>query len=247
MLLSHKIRDWRLGLLLAVLAVGIAPIAAEDAKPHAAITPAPRDEKWMVRHEAINKAAQAGPIELVFLGDSITQGWNNNEVWKKYYGHRKPLNAGIGGDRTQHVLWRLDNGNIDGLQPKLVVMMIGTNNSRDNSAAEITDGVTAIVKKLGEKLPETKVLVLAVFPRGEKAENNPQRDKLKEVNQAIAKLADDKRVYFLDIGPKFLKDDGSLGKDIMPDFLHLSPAGYQIWAESIEPQVSKLLGDDPVK
>lgn len=233
---------------LGLWAVLLVPVSrGEDAKTHAAVTPAPRDDKWLVRHEAINAKAKAGPVDLLFLGDSITQGWNDNAVWKKYYGHRKPLNAGIGGDRTQHVLWRLDHGNIDGLQPKLAVLMIGTNNSGANTAAEIADGITAIVQKLGEKLPETKVLILAVFPRGEKAENNVHREKLGEVNAAAAKLADDKRVFFLDIGPKFLQADGSLSKDIMPDFLHLSPAGYQIWAESIEPKVAELLGDEAVK
>jgi beta-glucosidase len=121
--------------------------------------------------------------------------------------------------------------------------MIGTNNSNgnDNTAEEIGAGITAIVTKLREKLPNTKVLVLAVFPRG--AAPNPQREKNAKASEIAAKLADDKMVYYLDIGPKFLAADGTLSKDIMPDLLHLSPKGYDIWAEAIEPKVTELMGE----
>ncbi|MBX3413803.1 MAG: GDSL family lipase [Pirellulales bacterium] len=195
----------------------------------------------MVRHEAINKRTQEGNIDLVFLGDSITQGWNNNAVWQKYFAPRNAANMGIGGDRTQHVLWRLDHGNIDGIQPKLAVVMIGTNNSNrtDNTAEEIADGIKAIVAKLREKLPETKVLLLAIFPRGEKP--NPQREKNAQASQLASEVADDKMVFYLDIGPKFLTEDGTLTKEIMPDYLHLSPQGYEIWAEAIDAKVAELM------
>ena len=115
------------------------------------------------------------------------------------------MNLGIGGDRTQHVLWRLDNGNIEGIKPKVAVLMIGTNNSNgnDNTAEEIADGIKAIVEKLREELPETKVLLLAVFPRGEKP--NPQREKNAKASEMASKLADGKKVHYLDIGPKFLE------------------------------------------
>ena len=153
------------------------------------------------------------------------------------------MNLGIGGDRTQHVLWRLDNGNIEGISPKLAVLMIGTNNSNgtDNTAEEIGVGIQAIVKKLREKLPTTKVLILAVFPRGEKP--NPQREKNAKASEIASKLADNESIFFLDIGPKFLTADGTLTKEIMPDFLHLTPKGYEIWAEAIEPSVVKLMGE----
>jgi len=220
---------------------------AEDQKLHSAITPVPREGGWINRHEAINARAKQGDVDLIFLGDSITQGWNNNEVWKKYYGHRKAMNAGIGGDRTQHVLWRLDHGNIDGLNPKLVVLMIGTNNSNrmDNTAEEIGDGIKAIVAKLRAKLPETKVLVLAIFPRGEKP--NPQREKNAKASELASQVADGKMVHYLDIGKEFLDDEGTLSREIMPDLLHLSPKGYEIWAKSIEPKVAELLGDKKVE
>ena len=216
-------------------------VSTLHAADHSAVTPAPRDGNWMSRHEAINKRTKEGNIDLVFLGDSITQGWNDNAVWKKHFAPRHAANMGIGGDRTQHVLWRLDHGNIDGIEPKLAVLMIGTNNSNgtDNTAEEIGDGIKAIVAKLREKLPETKVLVLAIFPRGEKP--NPQREKNAKASQLASEVADDKMVFFLDIGPKFLAEDGTLSKEIMPDYLHLSEKGYEIWAEAIDAKVDELM------
>lgn len=230
-----------------VFAPGVAPVFAADPPAHDAVTPVPReDEWWKERQELINSRTKE-QVDLLFLGDSITQGWENDgkEVWEKYYAPRHAMNAGIGGDRTQHVLWRLDNGNLEGIKPKAAVLMIGTNNSNgeDNTATEIADGVKAIVTKLREKLPETKVLVLAIFPRGDKP--NPQRDKIAEVNKQVAAWEgiDGKNVIYLDFGDKFLDKDGNLPPEIMPDFLHLSPKGYEIWAETIEPQVATLLGE----
>jgi lysophospholipase L1-like esterase len=199
------------------------------------------------RHQMINGRAEAlkGAVDLLFLGDSITQGWEGKEpslIWDKYFLPRRPLNAGISGDRTQHILWRLDNGNINGINPKLVVLMIGTNNSGVNSSEEIAAGITAIVEKLRKKLPESKVLVLGIFPRGADKENK-QRKVNEGANAIVSKLADDKHVFYLDIGPKFLEADGTLSKEIMPDLLHLSPKGYQIWAESIDGKVAELLGE----
>lgn len=214
-----------------------------QAADHAAITPVPRDGNWMQRHEAINRRTREGNIDLVFLGDSITQGWGNNETWKRYFAPRNAANMGIGGDRTQHVLWRLDHGNVEGIKPKLVVLMIGTNNSNgdDNTAEEIGDGIKAIVAKLREKLPETKVLVLGIFPRGEKP--NPQRDKNAKASQLASEAADDKMVFYLDIGQQFLTADDTLTKKIMPDYLHLSPQGYEIWAKAINDKVTELMAE----
>jgi beta-glucosidase len=236
--MMHLTKCWFL--VAIVLGLGISRHASAE---NTATTPAPRDGNWMKLHNSFNERAKQGDVELIFLGDSITQGWNNNDVWKKHYGPRKAFNIGIGGDRTQHVLWRLDHGNVDGLKPKLVVLMIGTNNSNgeDNTAEEIGDGIKAIVGKLREKLPESKILLLAIFPRGK--EPNPQREKNAKASEIASKLADDKHVFYLDIGPKFLDDKGNLPKEIMPDYLHLSPQGYQIWAEAIEPKVAELLGE----
>jgi lysophospholipase L1-like esterase len=219
---------------------------------HSASEAAPRtDDGWKRRQEVLNtRAKEAGAkAQVIFIGDSITQGWEGEgkEVWAKYYAHRNAVNLGIGGDRTQHVLWRLDNGNLEGLRPKAAVVMIGTNNSNgeDNSVEQIADGVGAIVKRLREKLPETKVLLVAIFPRSENP--SPQRGKVLMVNQVIHKLADGKDVFWADFGHRFVNREGSIPRDLMPDYLHLSPKAYAIWASAIEDRLSKLLGDEPVK
>jgi lysophospholipase L1-like esterase len=218
--------------------------AIADDKQPVTVVPAPRDGDWLKRHEQINARAKQGDVALIFLGDSITQGWNDNAVWQKYYGSRKAMNAGIGGDQTQHVLWRLDNGNIDGISPKLAVIMIGTNNSGSNTSEDIAAGIKAIVAKLRTKLPHTKILLLGVFPRGDKPDNR-QRQVNIGANALAKSVADGKNVFYLDISDRFLEPDGTLSKDIMPDYLHLSEKGYDIWAKSIEPKVAELLGDSP--
>lgn len=217
---------------------------AGAAQDHDAVTPVPREGGWMKRHESFNERVAKGNVDLIFIGDSITQGWENagKDVWAKHYAPRNAVNLGIGGDRTQHVLWRLDHGNIDGISPKLAVLMIGTNNSNSNTPEQIADGVTAIVRKLRDKLPNTKILILAIFPRG--ADNSdPKRQVNSKANEIIARLADGKMVEYLDIGPKFLAEDGTLSKDVMPDLLHLNAASYQIWADSIEAHVKRMMGE----
>jgi lysophospholipase L1-like esterase len=239
-------------LLLAMLFVGLvvntalSTVRAEDDKP-ATVVPMPRDGGWIQRHEQFNNRAKQGDVDLIFLGDSITQGWEGKdaqEVWQKYYGDRKAMNAGIGGDRTQHVLWRLENGNIAGIKPKLAVIMIGTNNAGGDTSEDIALGIKAIVAKLREKLPETKILLLGIFPRGPSLEDKA-RIVTAKANYLAKSVADDKNVFYLDIGPKFVESDGTISKEIMPDLLHLSPKGYEIWAKSIEPAVWELLGDKP--
>lgn len=192
-------------------------------------------------HEGFVKIAQEGTAEVVFLGDSITAGWGRNkEIWDKAFGAYKPANFGIGGDRTQHVLWRITNGELDGIKPKAVVLMIGTNNTGSDSPESIAQGITKIVSTIQSKQPQAKILLLAVFPRGEKPTANPGRDKIKIVNSIISKLDDGKKIHYLDIGGKFLQPDETISKDIMHDFLHLTPAGYQIWADSIAPKLADL-------
>jgi beta-glucosidase len=222
------------------------------ATAHSAVEPAPRqlERTWVERQDLLNKrAAEAGEkAQVVFIGDSITQGWEKEgkEVWEKYYSRRNAVNLGIGGDRTQHVLWRLDNGNIKGLKPKAAVLMIGTNNSNfeDNTPGQIAEGIAAIVAKLREKLPNTKILLLGIFPRSENY--SAQRGKLAMINQVIRRLADEQNVFWVDFGHKFLTDEGTIPQSLMPDFLHLSGKGYEIWAESIEPLLSRIVGDKPV-
>jgi beta-glucosidase len=234
-------RGWLFALVLTVL---VPAGHAQDAK-HAAVSPVPREGNWLRRHESFNERVKQGGVELIFIGDSITQAWEGagKEAWEKHFAARKAVNLGIGGDRTQHVLWRLDNGNIEGIKPKLAVLMIGTNNSNrdDHTAEEIADGIKAIVAKLRAKLPDTKVLLLAIFPRG--AAPNPQREKNAKASQLASQAADGKMVHYLDIGQKFLTPEGNLEKEIMPDLLHLSPKGYEIWAEAIDGKVAELMGE----
>ena len=229
-------------LCLTGILVSLSIIAAE--KQHSAVKPVPRGGGWMKRHNSFNTRVAKGNVDLVFIGDSITQGWEGKGrgVWAKFYGKRNTVNLGIGGDRTQHVIWRLDNGNLKDITPKAAVIMIGTNNSGSNSSKEIAEGVGVIVKQIQTKSPKTKILLLGVFPRG--TNNADKRRKVNEgANAIFSKLANGKSVHYLDIGPKFLQKDGTLTKEIMPDLLHLSEKGYTIWAESIESQLEKLLGE----
>ncbi len=212
-------------------------VAAEKTGPDGNV-----NSGFATAHERFVKVAQEGTAELVFLGDSITAGWGSKKnIWETAFGQYKPANFGIGGDRTQHVLWRITNGELDGIKPKAVVLMIGTNNSGTDSSDGIANGIKVIVETIRKKQPQAKILLLAVFPRGEKVSPNPGRDKLNQVNATIAKMDDGKNIHFLDIGSKFLQPDGSLTKDIMPDFLHLSGAGYQIWADAISPKLAELM------
>ena len=234
--------------LLSIIAA-FSPVCAFA---HSAVEPTPRNEQgWKDRQEQLNKrATEAGDkAQVIFIGDSITQGWEGagKDVWARYYAHRNAVNLGIGGDRTQHVLWRLDNGNLNGLSPKAAVVMIGTNNSNgeDNSVEQIAEGVSAVVRKLREKLPQTKVLLLSIFPRSENP--SPQRGKVLQVNQILQKLTDDQNVIWVDFGYKFVNSDGAIPHDLMPDYLHLSPKGYEIWADSMEDKLSSILGDTRVK
>ncbi|MDB6015857.1 MAG: hypothetical protein JWR19_346 [Pedosphaera sp.] len=216
--------------------------AETTAAKNTAIIPMPRDEKWVGRHDGFVTIAKQGDFDLLFVGDSITDGWRGSgkTVWGKYFAPMKAANFGIGGDQTQHVLWRLDNGELEGAHPKLAVLMIGTNNLRNNSNEEIAEGIAVIVKDIRTKCPATKVLLLAVFPRAEKAEA-PERAKIKAINDIIAKLDDGKMVKYLDISAKFLDADGTLPKAIMPDSLHPNEAGYQIWADAVLPTVQQMM------
>lgn len=201
---------------------------------------------WQLRrHTELNAIARRGDIDLVFLGDSITQRWSEagREVWRSYYGKRKAANFGMDADRTQHVLWRIEHGNFDGIHPKAIVVLIGDNNSIDgNTPQEIADGVMALVQKLREKVPESKILLLAIFPSGERPDDH-SRVRATAANTIFQSVADGKMIRYLDIGNRFTNPDGTISRVIMPDFDHLSGDGYLLWAEAIEPVVKDLLGE----
>ena len=218
--------------------------------PHQCIVPVPRTGQGYQRFLELNQRVKEnrGQAQVIFVGDSITQGWevNGKEIWAKYYAPRHAVNLGIGSDHTQHVLWRLDHGNLDGLSPKVAVVLVGVNNIPDtnNTPRHVLEGVTAVVRKLREKLPQTKVLLLGIFPFRE--DFCDQRAKALQVNQALHKLDDGNSVRFLDFGYLFIQPDGRISKEMMRDFLHLTPAGYRIWAEAMEPTLAAMLGEKPV-
>lgn len=246
----------RLLLPLAVLSA-LASFAVADTRKPLALTPVPHPGKE-VRHASFNEISKKGEAPLVFLGDSITEGWGGKgkSVWTQYWEPFKAANFGIGGDRTEHILWRLQNGNYDGLTPKLTVLMIGTNNTGhqgrpmpehggavySSTAAETAAGVTEIVKVLREKQPQMKILILAIFPRGATSDDRMRRQN-EETNQLIAKLDDGKTVIFMDINQSLLESDGTLSKDLMPDLLHPNEKGYEIWAKAIEARVKALMAE----
>jgi lysophospholipase L1-like esterase len=228
--------------------------ADEKKSENSAVQPVPRQAVWLKRHEAFAAMAQKGNIDVLFLGDSITDDWGGQghnpkargrELFAKDFEPLKTANFGIGGDRTEHVLWRLQHGELDGIHPKVAMLMIGTNNTpgaKANTAEQIAEGITAIVKEIRQRSPQTKILLLGIFPRGQ-APTNPLREKIKQVNEIISKLDDGgKTVKYLDIGAKFLQPDGTLSQDIMYDYLHLTSKGYQIWADAVKEPIIEWLG-----
>ncbi len=207
---------------------------------------------FRAKHAANVALARKGGIDLLFMGDSITDFWRNSgepgianppragrAVFDKYYGGIRTANFGISGDTTQGVLYRLRDGEGQGFQPKAIMLMIGTNNSGNCNSAEIAEGVGAVVLELRHDFPDAKILLLGIFPRA-----NPGDDLRKtvlDVNPIIARLDDGQHVFYLDIGAKFLDADGVLQPDIMPDKLHPTEKGYEIWAQAVAPSLAKLM------
>jgi len=222
-------------------------VAAGVVHTNTAIIPVPRTGSITNRQSLVLQRARENPgdCDIEFIGDSITQGWETrgSNVWAQYYGRRKVINMGVSGDRTQHVLWRFEQGQLDGVKAKAAVVMIGTNNSNkdDNSEADILEGVTAIVNQIRQRQPDTKILLMAIFPRGPSF--SPQRGKILQVNEALAKLDDGKNIFYIDIGPQLIESNGSISKNMMRDYLHPGEAGYKIWANAIEPKLKEILAD----
>ncbi|MEO6005055.1 MAG: GDSL-type esterase/lipase family protein [Opitutus sp.] len=241
-----------------------APASPPPAAPAVATPPAlvdasaaiPRtgNARFFELHEAFLARAKSGPIGLLFLGDSITEGWGKApHIWEHYFGKYQPANFGIGGDQTQHVIWRLENGELEGINPKAVVLMIGTNNSGAHTGEQIADAVKKIVGMIRAKLPQTKVLLLAIIPRD--ARRNADgliteaaiSDAAKRVaandraNSILAKLDDGANIRFYNTNSVFLGRDGRIPWSIMPDQLHPTAAGYQLWAEALEKPLAEAM------
>jgi len=219
-------------------------IAVASAQDNPAVKPLNRD---VPRHKQFLEKVKSGEGNVIFLGDSITEGWEGNgkKAWAATFAPMKAVNLGIGGDQTGHVLWRITEGKeLEPLSPKVAVIMIGTNNG--HSAENIAGGIKAIVEELRKQKPEMKILLLGVFPRGggvgpkDDAPAEKLNKKIPAINEIIAKLDDGKYVFYKDIGKKFLDSDGTLTRKMMPDLLHLNPEAYEIWAAAIKEDVQKL-------
>jgi lysophospholipase L1-like esterase len=246
-------------LLLLAAAPSLSSLA-EAPPENTAIIPAGRLEKdfydWDQRHAAVMAVKATLKPEIVLIGDSITHMWGGPpeeksgrgnrglEAWKSVFGDRPVLNLGFGWDRTQNVLKRIELGELDGLAPKAVVILIGTNNlagtknARENTPAEIAEAIGVIVDKVQAKCPKAQIILTDVFPRGEKPDN-PYRAKIAEINKGLTKLGGKPRVTVLDLTSKFTNADGTISKDVMSDFLHPTAKGYAIWAEALRAVLPK--------
>lgn len=239
---------------VALLALMPAAMAQTEARvghvhPDASAAMSKKDDgQFLTLHESFLARGKAGPIGVVFLGDSITNHWKiAPEIWRRYYEQFQAVNFGISGDTTQNVIWRVENGELDGIHPRVVVLMIGTNNSGTNTAAEIFAADKKIVGLIRAKVPTTQVLLLAIFPRGPrerdgKGPNYEQRmTVLDAVNRQLATLDDGTNVRYLDIGPKFRGSDGKIPDAVMADQVHPTIAGYQIWADAMQPLLVQMM------
>ena len=241
-------------------------IQAVEKPSNTAIIPVPKLEDdsydWLVRHNDILEVKDLLDPEIVLIGNSITHFWggdypplkyadgisrisNGPNSWQETFKNHRVLNLGFGWDRTQNVLWRLNNGELDGLDPKLVIVHIGTNNTsetknaRMNTAAEIVEGIAAIYTSVRTKAPNAKIVLMEIMPREEKPDN-PRRIFINETNQLLKLYAADKKIILLDIASKMLDSDGLLTKKVTLDFCHPNEAGYQIWGEALGPFIDSM-------
>lgn len=228
-------------LALALLSAWTSQERAEEQRPRSTVAAPQNDKEWRRLHEQFLARARRGGVELLFLGDSITFGWRGQPAWKRDFEPLGAANFGIGGDQTQHVLWRVENGELEGIDPKVVVLMIGTNNLGRDSAEETALGVQALVEEIMRRKPDARILLLGVFPRGHKPTDSV-RTKVRTLNRLISPLDDGgKHVRYLNVGERFLEPDGTISKAIMPDYVHLTREGYDRWAAAIGPALRELM------
>jgi len=241
-------------LLLLLSPIRLLPQAGQrgPAGPAAPANIAFHNERNDMRHQGFVDIAKKGNIDLLFVGDSITDWFywprgngeaTGGKVWEANFSPFKPANFAIAGDTTQGVLWRMQNGELEGFKAKLIVLMLGTNNTASNPVGQIIDGDRLIVEEFKKQQPQAKVLVLGVFPRNNARapEQTPVMNAtIKAINTGLALLADNKQVFYKDIGDKFLVN-GVVPAEIMADGLHPTAKGYQIWADAIIGDVKKLM------
>jgi lysophospholipase L1-like esterase len=230
--------------LLGVAGPQSAPPTAARGEGPTSVRPVPRTEGAVERQgEVLRRVREAsGPVDLIFVGDSITQGWEGNgrSRWDADFAPLGAMNLGVGGDRTEHVLWRLQEAPLTPLAPKAVVLLIGTNNLGHGSsnAEETLLGVRRVIETLRDQCPQATIVVCGILPRGNRF--NAMRGDICQINQVLDRL-DDGRTIVVDFGERFVAIDGAIPVELMPDYLHLSPAGYGIWADAILPVIRPLL------
>lgn len=251
----RRVSSWLAWLALNLaFAVSVASAGEDTAKPNnTALIPTPKLEDdsydWYARHEAVLKLQGSLRPEIVLIGDSITHFWagppesprqSGPESWRQLFGNRAVLNMGFGWDRTQNVLWRLKHGELEGVQPRWVVLNIGTNNftgtvhARTNTPAEVAEAIGAILDRVHEKSPQSRLILMGVFPRGQKPDD-PLRAPIQELNRLLPEVAKSHEAVFVDIGSQFLEADGTIPAARMFDFCHPSEQGYALWAAALRP------------
>jgi beta-glucosidase len=232
-----------IGLTAGCVPVSNHPIQSIALPHHAATTPEKRGGArwWVDQNKGLNQGVREANIDLVFLGDSITEAWEKPgaEAFASAFGSYRTAILGIAGDRTQNILWRVEHGHFKHIRPKLVVLLAGTNNV-DCSAKDRADGVTRIIQEINKRSPQTRILLMGIFPRGTNP-TDPQRRINESTNQLLAQLADDELIHYIDIGHAFLEPDGTFLPGVSQDLLHLKPKGYQIWAHTIKDLVDQLM------
>ena len=232
--------------ILSLTTLFIFSVTLLRGQENSAVVPQSREDNptWVARHQLLVERAKTNP-EVVFFGDSITELWEDfgsegKPIWKERYAPLHAANFGISADKTQNILWRLQNGEMpEGSHPKVAVILAGTNNIYTNNAQQIGEGVGAIAHEILKRSPDTKILILGVFPRAEQPTNS-DRKLVADMNGYISKLDDHKSIFYLDFGSKFLQPDGTISKDTMTDFIHPTGKGFQIWADGMQDQLMEL-------
>ena len=217
-----------------------APVIAPEPVQPATTTPVSRESGAYARQNLVLERANTSHAQVVLIGDSITEGWEGaRDQLQSLVGLRSAANLGVGGDRTQHVLWRLQQAPLMSVNPKVIVLMIGTNNIYDDSADDIVAGIRAITALLNQQCPNAEILVLDIPPRGDPMDS--ARAKIAQINAELAQGEWPGHARFVRVGNQFLGADGALDRADLPDLLHFSQKGYAMWAAAIKPELDASL------
>jgi N-acetylglucosamine-6-sulfatase len=227
-------------------------IPAPDRKPEPLGDPsvaAPRSgtsaPDFLKAHQRLLARTKQGGIDLLLLGDSLIQFWDKYpDAFDKAFGDYKTANYGVAGDRVENLLWRIENGELEGLKPRVILLMIGTNNTGINAADQIAAGISHTVQTLRSKCPDSKILLLSILPRAREGEE-AKSDAINTINSAISKLDDGSTVKYIDLASKFKSPDGKISRELMVDGMHLTGKGYNLWGDTLEDILKPLMTASP--